>query len=64
MFDTKRVWDTMRSNSFPFVLMLLRRSLRLFWRENHTRTEDKISRETGSGGKEGPREGRESQSTM
>ena len=27
----------MRSNSFPFVLAPLRRSLRLFWRETHTK---------------------------
>ena len=29
--------DTMHSNSFPFVLVPLRRSLCLFWRETHTK---------------------------
>ena len=48
----------MRSNSFRFVLVSLRRSL-CFGAKPSQRTEDKISCETGSGG---PRVDRESQS--
>ena len=37
LFNQEVHCDTMRCNSFPFVLVPLRRSLRLFWRETHTK---------------------------
>ena len=53
--------DTIRSNSFLFVLVPLRRSLCLFWRETHTKNWGQdLPRDRKWRRKEGPREDRES----